>query len=133
MIEKIRNYTIDVTLFLGSEFVTCHRLKGTYREERPRVNGINQIVGVSVKDFRMIVSHRIANPLICQDYICVRYTCNALTSLRVNSETPEELGRKRGTLDFQFAKLWLIKILLREKKDEILDRIFSGVRMLHAL
>lgn len=96
MIEKIRNYTIDVTLFLGSEFVTCYRLKGTYREERPRVNGINQIVGVSVKDFRMIVSHRIANPLICQDYICVRYACNTLTSLRVNSETPEELGRKRG-------------------------------------
>ena len=119
MIEKIRNCTIDVTLFLGSEFVTCHRLKGTYREERPRINGINQIVGASVRDFRMIVSHRIANPLICQDYICVRNACNTLTSLRVNSETPEELGRKRWkgihfALNFQFTKLWSIEILLRE-------------------
>lgn len=45
---------------------------------------------IGVRDFQMILNHRIANPLICQHYVCIRNRRNALPSIRVNSEASKE-------------------------------------------
>lgn len=77
----------------------------------------------------MILNHRIANPLICQHYVCIRNRRNALPSIRVNSEVPKGFfynNKKDGFLYLFYSIFSLrtvsIKIELSEKKNQILKQ-----------